>query len=217
MSRRILHTFVAAVTLCAVVGPLASSTSAGGREWILINSDCKSGGVSGWSKYTRCWAKKQRNRDRDRRLDYYTFRMTISGNATDGKYMSKLWVEPNPGSRSPRMRWAGADPFQPDETVTTENNDCTTTTWSIGITVARAVTASFSSSTQQCDKEHFGPKLYSEQGHHAGIWWAEEGNRAPAGVVKKAVAMVAVRTRQGKQPNWSTDRYGANTHYDQDS
>ena len=207
---------VAAVTLCAAIGSLAPSTSARGRDWIEIKSDCKSGGVSNWSKYTRCWAKKKRNRDRAPRRDFYTFRMTISGNATDGKYMSRLWVEPDPGSRSPRMAWAGADPFKPDATVTSEGDNCVTSTWTIGVGVAGAGQIAFSSSTQECQHEYFGPQLYSEPGHHAGIWWADEGNRAPAGVVKKAVAMVAVRTREGKQPNWATDRYGADTHYNQE-
>ncbi len=209
-----VHGIVSLATLVAFAFPFLPSASAG--EWIQINSDCDSGGVSGWSKYTRCWAKKKRNKDRDRRRDYYTLRMTISGNATSGNYLARLWVEPYPGAESPRMQWTGADPFAPDRTVTS-SRDCRSTTWTIGAGVAGAVNVSFSSTTEECKHESFGPKLYSQDGHHAGIWYAPKGSRAPSGVVKKAVVMVAVRTRQGNQPNWATDRYGAWAYSTQES
>lgn len=57
---------------------------------------------------------------------------------------------------------------------------------------------------QVCDTESFGPKLFAEDGHHAGVW--NDSNCVASGTVRKVTSLVLVRVNQGKLPLWSSER-----------
>ena len=183
---------------------LVSPQSAAGAAWVAVTSDCGSGGVDGWSIYTWCYGKKKLSNDGSGSRDYFTHRMTISANSTNGRYMAATWVEPYPGSGSASQSWEGTDPFMPDRTISHPTN-CKTITWTVG---GGDVPFSYSESTTTCKSESFGPKLYADPGHHAGKWTG----CASSGVVKKAFANMVVRVPQGGTATWYHDRRGVNAY-----
>lgn len=183
---------------------MISAPSASARSWVQVGSSCSSGGVAGWSQYTRCWGKKKLQDDGDSYRDYFSLRMTISANAIDGEWLQRTWVEPFPSASSAMQQWEGADPFQPDHTVSS-SSDCTEHTWTVG---GGNIPLSYSTTSSTCKSESFGPKLYSDPGHHAGIW-SVSGNCVAEGVVRKAHASVSVRVPQGQTAGWNVTRYGA--------
>lgn len=180
-------------------------------DWEDVGSNCYDDGVEGWTFYTWCWGKKKRLNDGSSTKDIYAFKMTSSGNSTDGKYLDKLWVEPDPRDTSPAMEWQGTDPFKPDQTYSTDTA-CLDWTLTIG---GGPVPAAFSVGGRVCDTESFGPKLYAEDGHHAGVW--NDSNCVAAGTVRKVSSLVLVRVNQGKVPLWSSDLRGANAYSSRDS
>lgn len=68
-----------------------------------------SGGVEKYSQYTRCWERKKLSSDGSSTRDYYSFRMTISANSTNDKWLQRTWVEPRP--------YDGVTAAQPRSTV----------------------------------------------------------------------------------------------------
>ena len=198
-----------------VAFPIALATMptvAHAAEWTMVDSDCHSDGVEGWTLYNWCWAKKKRLNDGSGSKDIYAFKMTSSGQSTNGKYLDKLWVEPEPRDTSPAQEWQGADPWAPDQTYQT-SHDCVN--WNITIG-GGPVPAAFSVGGNVCETETFGPKLYRDDpGHHAAIW--SDSNCVSSGVVRKVSALVLVRVNQGALPLWSSTKRGANAFTDRSS
>lgn len=196
----------AAVTVSLAWMPAASATG----KWQTLPGNnggaCHSGGVSGWSIYTWCWGKKKLARDGQPRRDLYAWRMTLSGNATNGKHLQKLWVEPFPRPSSPTQHWSGTDPFKPDHTVNAQSN-CVTTTTQVG--GGEEVPFTFSTSQQTCDNESFGPKLYDQPGHHAGVWSTDDYCHIGTSQVRKVYATMTVWVAEGKVPLWDSTHHGA--------
>ena len=201
----------AAVTIALCFSPLALPAPAQAADWDLVDSACHDDGTEGWTFYTWCWGKKKRLNDGNGDKDIYAFKMTSSGNSTDGKYLDRLWVEPDPRETSPNMVWHGTDPFKPDHTIST-NTNCVGWEMTIG---GGPVPAAFSVNGQVCDTESFGPKLYAEDGHHAGVW--NDSNCVPSGTVRKVTSLVLVRVNQGKLPLWSSERRGADAYSSRES
>lgn len=199
---------VIAALITSVIGSVGLSiavpAAASAASWDPVASDCHNGGVSGWSEYTWCWSKKKRINDNTPNIDIYAFRMTLSGNATSGEWMNRLWVEMDPRSTSPAMSWHSADPFKPDDAVES-SGDCRNWTWTIGAAVG-IVSGAYSESGSVCAKTIYTPKRYSEDGHHAAV--LNKSNCWSAGVVKKVAASVLVRTGQGKVPLWDSSKHG---------
>jgi hypothetical protein len=194
-----------------VVSPLAlgAPSASGTGTWQTLSGSaggaCHSGGVSGWSAYTWCWGKQKLTKDGDSSRDNFSWRMTLSGNATNGKHIKRLWVEPFPRSGSPAQHWRGTDPFMPDHTVNVQTN-CSTTTTSVG---GGDIPFTYSTSQQTCDQESFGPKLYTDPGHHAGIWSTNNYCNVGTSQVRKVYATMTVWVAQGKVPLWDSTHHGA--------
>lgn len=184
----------------------ATSAEAADPDWVkAAEPQCYSGGVDGWSLYTWCWGKRVLKYDGNPDRDYYSFRMTSSGQSTDGKNLQRLWVEMDPRDSSPNMWWEGTRAWAPRETVKIAES-CKQVTSSVAGT--GKFPATYSTSSTVCSDEQFGPKLYTEQGHHAGIW-KENGVCVGDDEVRFVYATVFVRVNQGKVPLWSSDRHGA--------
>lgn len=165
---------------------------------------CHTGGVSGSSTYTWCWGKQHLLNDGSPTRDMYSFRVTLSGSATHGHHIEKLWVEPRPRAGSPVQHWQGTDPFKPDQTVSS-SHACVTTSQSVG---GGSVPLTFGTSQQTCKNEVFGPKLYATAGHHAGVWSTDAVCSMPTSEVRKVYATVTVWVASGKVPLWDTTLHG---------
>ena len=195
--------------LVAVVATLAFGFPASASEWQTLpgakGGSCATGGVAGWSRYTCCWGKQRMIRDGQPRRDTYSFRMTLVGNALGDKHLDKLWVEPRPRTSSPAQHWRGTDPFKPDQTITEQLN-CVTRATSVG---GGQVPFTYTTSQQSCRHESFGPKLYKEPGHHAGIWTTDERCSMRPTEVRKVYVTMTVWVAAGRVPLWDSARRGA--------
>lgn len=202
---------MAAVAVCAS-SLLASPAEA--SSWKTLNGGCSYGGVDGWSTYLMCYTRKKRVNDHTPRKDVYSFDMTLSGSATNGKYLAKLWVEPYPSGSSAPQSWDGAQPYKPIASTETTGS-CKGWSWTIG--VEAGLQASYSESGQVCNSEAYDPKMYkNDPGHWAAIWSAS-GSCLPSGRVRYVAAAVDVHVRQGGAAHWATDHDGARAYSDQGS
>lgn len=206
-TRTALIAVVAGVALFALPAP---ASAASWQDAGSPSSDCYNEGVEGWSFYRFCWAKKKRVNDNTPTKDVFAFRTSISGYATNGKYLAKLWTEPMPRSSSPAMSWEGVDSYKPDTSTSTSTN-CKSWSWSVG--VSYVVEAAFTQTSEICDQEKYYPKFYDADGHHAGVW-SVTGSCIPAGSgnTRKAAVGMVVRVGQGKVPLWDSARRGANAY-----
>ena len=200
IARRIRNGVLALVLAFGVVGVGTSTAQA--KDWVGAGSSCTTGGVKDNSKMTMCWARKKLKNDGSKKVDYFAFRQTLTAYALKKRKMQKVWVEPLPTGVA--QAWTGADPFMPDQTQESQDS-CVMYSRSVG---GGAIPATFSTSTNVCKKETFGPKLYKTPGHHAGVWYRK--SCIAAGKSRKVYAGVTVKVKNGKTATWTAKRYGAN-------
>jgi hypothetical protein len=184
-----------AIALPAGVRAASEDKGPGSPDWQHNNSNCFIVHTEGFHRLV-CWKIFQEAGDNDPARSYWLLQLEASGSSKGGRRMDRMWVEARPHEESGRMEFDGIP--EPAESIKREN-DCRTEQFTLSVT-AGSPQIGMSVSWTRTTCEHYEPKQYEDQAHHASIWRGNPDTKTDE--VRHVKLLMPVKTADGDLPKW---------------